>query len=349
MATVIDNHVALPLLADMSAPPRCRLRWRTEVETALRGNEQRGALREHPRAILRFSVSPDGAAGRADLQSLLQTVFHAQHGGDPVPTNEHAGKVAVPWAGKGGWAPTVEAEALPGLEAHGWLWRTGDTLFLFDAQERWEARRVTGVAGGFSLETETLGGAAGFDGAAGAQVYPALFGRLRAPVEFDPQSWAESLVELEVEQEGFDGYGLAEAADGPLWARGGDADWIVEEFAQDPSGSGALYVEHAIAFQQSIGAEPGHCRCDTGFWSGTYANPWSGPAVVTFTGTVDDEFLFDGEIFEPGAHPNENGCNGSHAVNFSRVVLAGASFTIAVGDNHGVSVSINGTLRITRL
>jgi hypothetical protein len=69
-------------------------------------------------------------------------------------------------------------------------------------------------------------------------------------------------------------------------------------------------------------------------WLGlTVRNTLSRPVRLTASGSVDDEVLFDGEVFEPGVYVFLDGKNGRH--NFTRQITLppGATVTIQVQDN----------------
>lgn len=71
----------------------------------------------------------------------------------------------------------------------------------------------------------------------------------------------------------------------------------------------------------------------------------SKPVKVTITGGVDDEFILNGQVIDAGLYPfaGTPPCNGAHLVNHS-FITSDNSFTIACGDNHGVSTSYNLTV-----
>lgn len=73
-------------------------------------------------------------------------------------------------------------------------------------------------------------------------------------------------------------------------------------------------------------------------------NPLSRSITLTVSGSVDDDVLFDGEVFEPGMHLYGDTFNGAH--NFSRrITLApGATVTIQGKDNFEGGSGISCTL-----
>jgi hypothetical protein len=67
----------------------------------------------------------------------------------------------------------------------------------------------------------------------------------------------------------------------------------------------------------------------------------SKPVKVTITGSVDDEFILNGQVIDAGLYPFPGtNCNTAHEVDYS-FVTSDSSFTIACGDNHGTNVSYN--------
>jgi len=82
------------------------------------------------------------------------------------------------------------------------------------------------------------------------------------------------------------------------------------------------------------------------YLSTSYKNPFNEEATVTFKGEVKDEFIFNGKIIDKGIFPWSK-CNGGHFVSYSDKVKKDQSVTIAVGDNHGSFVRIQGTLTFT--
>lgn len=94
----------------------------------------------------------------------------------------------------------------------------------------------------------------------------------------------------------------------------------------------------------STSASGGTCHCSaTVFCQQTLQNPFDSFALFSFVGSVDDEFLFNGEIIDPTCCTFSGCCNGAHSVNFSTIVGPNESLTIACGDNHGSNSSISGT------
>jgi hypothetical protein len=77
----------------------------------------------------------------------------------------------------------------------------------------------------------------------------------------------------------------------------------------------------------------GNCSASP-YCSQTVFNPFPHAAVVSITGSVDDELLINGSAVDAGCCIYYI-CNGAHSVNHVFMLAGGASFTLAAGDNHG--------------
>lgn len=103
------------------------------------------------------------------------------------------------------------------------------------------------------------------------------------------------------------------------------------------------------AFSTGVSGSVGDCKAIQ-YGQSTIRRPpcsGTGPVKVTIYGGVDDEFILNGEIIEKGLYPFANGCNGAHLIGGPpkpgsdkasgghSFTLAGDTFTIAAGDNHG--------------
>lgn len=111
------------------------------------------------------------------------------------------------------------------------------------------------------------------------------------------------------------------------------------------------------------------CKTETGSFSSsltacqslpalaTVINNFDVPALLTVNGSADDDFLIDGQVYEPGAYPfnwanfgspcgSTNQTNGSHRISeYTRVLQPGESVTLGGKDNgFGGGVSGSWTL-----
>lgn len=190
MVTKINNYVLLPCLADWSIPPQLTLAWDTELDSSLRGYEQRGSLRATPRPTLAFVAdvrTPDAyAALRAALVEGLRL--------DPItPANTPApGLFCAPWAARESWCVSAEGAAIT-IEPSTWPWAVNDWLIAFDAEENWAVGQITAVADAVI----TLAAPLGVQLAAGDPVLPLFFGRLNQP-ELDPQHARGGTLKIEL-------------------------------------------------------------------------------------------------------------------------------------------------------
>lgn len=177
MATRISNHVVLPFHADWSREVSHSLRWNSEIEPALRGNEQRGSYRSNPRLTLSFTADRRSVAENAELRTTLLEGYKFVHG---VPgANLHVGKFAAPWHGKAVWLDAAAAEDATELqiEPTAWLPTTGWIIALpVDESAGWVAWQITAVDGWTLTVANRTGLAAVLP--AGTLICPLVFGTL---------------------------------------------------------------------------------------------------------------------------------------------------------------------------
>jgi len=187
----INNHVILPLLADWSRSVNLKLRWDSEVEPALRGDESRGRSGARPGRRFLF-------AGLAELWSNPRICANGlSRRSDSLPgfrgLTIMSGAFACPYMGVAvGLTGPRLARPYP-IASTPWPWSVGDWVLLFSAEtEQWAYDRVAGV-GYHSL---TLGSNYAWLGA-GDLIYPVMFGWLE-PGEQDMATYVHSDVEIRV-------------------------------------------------------------------------------------------------------------------------------------------------------
>lgn len=83
--------------------------------------------------------------------------------------------------------------------------------------------------------------------------------------------------------------------------------------------------------------------------SKSFTNPINGPAIISIFGSVDDDVVINGSVYEPGAYIYDCGLNGAHSFNYEATVQAGEVTTVSFNDNHGAQTSIDITVSYTPL
>ena len=169
-----------------AARPQLTLTYDTAIEQALRGYEQRGQYRAHPRPRLSYSVDVDGFGA---VMNTLRTIFRVDHATAHLPgANEGTGRVAVPMVGRESWLQSHTAGALT-IDPTPWPWAVNDWLIVYDdATTSTVVAQVTAVAanvltiGSLSAPLTSL-----MELGDGSMVAPLFFGRMEAP-ELDLQS-----------------------------------------------------------------------------------------------------------------------------------------------------------------
>lgn len=91
------------------------------------------------------------------------------------------------------------------------------------------------------------------------------------------------------------------------------------------------------------------CACNqVPYGTTTYQNPFPFNASVTITGFVDDVLLING-AFCAGGPLDPPCCNNAGSITYTFNVGPSESFTVAVGDNHGIKVEASLTICFTQI
>ena len=194
--TVADiPYTLFPFLANWDAArPQLTLGYDTTIEQALRGYEQRGQYRAHPRPKLVYTVDVDGVGA---VMNTLRTIFRVDHATAHLPgANEGTGRVAVPMVGRESFLQSHTSDTLT-IDPTPWPWAVNDWLIVYDdvSTLRYIVAQVTAVAANV-LTIDSLSAPLGTLALSdGSVVSPLFLGRMEAP-EMDLQSSAHGDVEV---------------------------------------------------------------------------------------------------------------------------------------------------------
>jgi len=108
-----------------------------------------------------------------------------------------------------------------------------------------------------------------------------------------------------------------------------------------------LLSECGLFWQETGTPGPGCVVTPQG--SKSFKNPVNGPAKIRITGTVDDDIVINGSVYQPGAHIYDCGLNGAHFVDYEATVQAGEVTTVSFNDNHAGKSDININITYTAL
>lgn len=163
----IDGHVLLPHQANWNDMPNSDRLWRSSVDNALGGDEDRLSVRGSAWRQLRYQVESFNHIERARFDDRMREALKA-------------GKIAVPWWGKGvPLAGDVEAESINIVlrrTDHGFA--EGDYVFIQSTTpsqfELWDVKTVQSISGAQLVVDEPMDNSYG---ERTARVWPLLFGR----------------------------------------------------------------------------------------------------------------------------------------------------------------------------
>lgn len=188
--TTVAEHVLIPHQVDATVMPTLSRVWRSNVDSALGGEEDRASVRESAWLLLKYQVHPWNHVERARFDVRFQSALKV-------------GKVAVPYWGRGVTladdATTADASIVLSRSNH--RIEAGKYIFIQSSvpaeYDTWDLCLVDRVSGA------QLDLAAGLthDYAAGTRVWPVLFGK---PIvdQFEQRNSSRAIYSVSVQFDG---------------------------------------------------------------------------------------------------------------------------------------------------
>ncbi|MCX6907754.1 MAG: hypothetical protein NTY01_06895 [Verrucomicrobia bacterium] len=181
--STIANIPFLCAAPDWSAAPGWKRSWIGDIAAAIRGGEQRAAMRSRGLVTLGYRLAPADAEERAQVEAVLRAALKA-------------GRVAIPYWTHG--ADLLDAAAtaasLLTLDSSLFTFSSGDWLWMLDDSGAQQLNRVLSVAG----STLHLAERTRFALDAGALVWPVVFGVPKAGGDHAVDSPARLLLGMTV-------------------------------------------------------------------------------------------------------------------------------------------------------
>ena len=203
---LVSGHVLLPHQADWSAPPEVQRNWRSTVDTAQSGAEDRCSVRANPWMFLNYQVLPYNQVERYRFEARAREAIRI-------------GKICVPYFGKGVAVignPTADDTEIDVNQSNHWI--KANTYVIVQDQipaefDVFDVCLVTRVAD----ERLIIDSGIQNDYSPNAQVWPLLFGRMM-PNNFEPFNASRGMykVSVQFDQRQILGHALEDWAGYPL-------------------------------------------------------------------------------------------------------------------------------------